>query len=53
MVEYYPLEKTAEEWAEMALVQAEKFERRNLKEEFYKNGYAITAVVEKFAELVF
>ncbi len=53
MVEYYSLEKTAEEWAEKALLQAEKFERKNLKEEFYKNGYAIKSVVEKFAELVF
>ena len=53
MVEYYSLEKTAEEWAEKALLQAGKFERKNLKEEFYKNGYAIKTVVEKFAELVF
>ncbi len=53
MVEYLSLDKTAEEWAEKALLQAQRFERKDLKEEFYKNGYAIKAVVERFTELVF
>ena len=53
MVEYLPLEKTAEEWAEKAIQQATKFERKDLREELYEKGYAIKTVVERFTELVF
>ena len=53
LVKYYPLEKTAKEWAEEAVAHASKFERRSYKEEFYNAGYDIKAVVQKFIDLVF
>lgn len=53
LVEYYPLEKSAKEWADEAIVHASRFERRGYKEEFYTAGYDIEAVVQKFIDLVF
>ena len=53
LVKYYSLEKSAEEWAEEAVLHASKFERRSYKEEFYTAGYDIEAVVQKFIDLVF
>lgn len=53
LVKYYPLGKTAEEWAKEAIGHASRFERRSYKEEFYTAGYDIEAVVQKFIDLVF
>ena len=53
LVKYLSLSKSANEWAQEALLQAQYHERKSHKEEFYKKGYEIKAVVEKFKELVF
>ena len=53
LVKYYPLEKSAKEWATEAIQQSKRFERRSYNREFCDAGYTIDAVTEKFIELVF
>lgn len=53
LVKYFPLEKSAKDWADEALLQSESFERKNYSKEFYNAGYTIEAVAEKFIQLVF
>lgn len=53
LVKYYPLEKSAKEWADEAIAQSERFERRSYNREFYDAGYTIDVVTEKFIKLVF
>lgn len=53
LVKYFPLQKSAKEWAEEAIAQSEKFERKNRSHEFYDAGYTIEAVTEKFIQSVF
>lgn len=51
LVEYVSLEKTAEEWAEIAL-SVNIGERRNTHTDFIENGYDIKQVAEKFIATV-
>lgn len=53
LVKYFPLEKSAKDWADEALLQSKSFERKSYSKEFYDAGYTIEAVTEKFIQLVF
>lgn len=53
LVKYFPLEKSAKDWADEALLQSKRFERKNYSKEFYDAGYTIDAVTEKFIQLIF
>ena len=53
LVKYFPLEKSANEWAEEVISHKTRFERRSYKEEFFTAGYDIEAVVQKFIDSVF
>ncbi|MBQ7574534.1 MAG: glycosyltransferase family 1 protein [Clostridia bacterium] len=53
LIDYVPLEETAQYWADRVLAYRNGYKRENTKEEFIKNGYDIQSVVDRFVELVF
>ncbi len=52
LVQYLPLEKTADEWADVALEVAEQ-PRRNTREDFLRNQYDIQSIADQFVKLCF
>lgn len=50
LVQYLPLEASAQQWAQMAL-EASKQPRRDTREDFIKNHYDIRSVAEEFVAL--
>lgn len=52
LVDYLPLNLSPSKWAEKVL-EYKNYERKNMKEEFLKQGYDIKSITEKFVQLIF
>ena len=52
LVDYLPLNLSPSKWAEKVL-EYRNYERKNMKEEFLKQGYDIKSITEKFVQLIF
>lgn len=52
LVHYESLTKTSDKWADIAIKCSRK-KRKNVREEFVKNGYDINSVVREFEKLIF
>lgn len=51
-VDYLSLDLPALDWAEKVL-EYKNYERKNMKEEFLKQGYDIKSITDKFVQLIF